>query len=214
MERTSNGFEVAEADWELRGPGDLLGTAQSGLPALKIGNLKTDAHLMRRARAAAISIFQTDPRLESPDNQRFRRLIVEQRGRIFLTLANEKFREIFAVCPAGQRGNFFALRLSPEAWRPEITFQQTPEKYTLASSPSVDPKQVASLEALNRERRALVNSVIPSVVAVKTSKKFGIRREYGLIRSSFSFGNRAAISQSTRRCAGAEFAGLRRDRDE
>jgi ATP-dependent DNA helicase RecG len=83
LERTSNGFEVAEADWELRGPGDLLGTAQSGLPALKIGNLKTDAHLMRRARAAAMSIFEADPRLESPENQRFRCLIVEQQGRTF-----------------------------------------------------------------------------------------------------------------------------------
>ena len=83
LEKTTNGFEVAEADWELRGPGDLLGTAQSGLPALKIGNLKTDAHLMRQARAAAMSIFQTDPRLELPENQRFRRLIVEQQGRTF-----------------------------------------------------------------------------------------------------------------------------------
>src|SRR3989454_1544327 len=54
---------------------------------------------------------------------------------------------------------------------------RTPEKYTLASEPSVDSKQVASLEALNRERRALINSVIPSVVAVKTSKKIGIRRQ-------------------------------------
>ena len=83
LERTSNGFEVAEADWDLRGPGDLLGTAQSGLPALKIGNLKTDAGLMRRARAAAMSIFEADPRLELPENQRFRRLIVEQEGRTF-----------------------------------------------------------------------------------------------------------------------------------
>ena len=83
LERTNNGFEVAEADWDLRGPGDLLGTAQSGLPALKIGNLKTDAALMRRARAAAMSIFDADPRLESPENQRFRRLIVEQQGRTF-----------------------------------------------------------------------------------------------------------------------------------
>ena len=83
LERTSNGFEVAEADWDLRGPGDLLGTAQSGLPALKIGNLKTDADLMRRARAAAMSIFDADPRLELPENQRFRRLIVEQQGRTF-----------------------------------------------------------------------------------------------------------------------------------
>jgi len=83
LERTTNGFEVAEADWELRGPGDVLGTAQSGLPALKIGDLKRDADLMRRARAAAISIFEMDPRLELPENQRFRRLIVEQQGQSF-----------------------------------------------------------------------------------------------------------------------------------
>jgi ATP-dependent DNA helicase RecG len=83
LEKTCNGFEVAEADWDLRGPGDLLGTAQSGLPALKIGDLKRDAHLMRRARAAAISIFERDTRLELPENQRFRRLIVEQEGRTF-----------------------------------------------------------------------------------------------------------------------------------
>ena len=61
-----------------------------------------------------------------------------------------------------------------------------PEKYTLASNPSVDPKQVPSLEALNRERRALVNSVIPSVVAVKTSKKVAVSVNTSLIHSSFS----------------------------
>jgi serine protease Do len=52
----------------------------------------------------------------------------------------------------------------------------------------VDPKQVPSLEALNRERRELVKSVIPSVVAVKTSKKVGIRREYGGDPFDFFFG--------------------------
>jgi serine protease Do len=67
--------------------------------------------------------------------------------------------------------------------------QRTPEKYTLASEPSVDSKQIASLEALNRERRALVKSVIPSVVAVKTSKKIAIRREYGLDPFEFFFPN-------------------------
>lgn len=66
---------------------------------------------------------------------------------------------------------------------------RTPEKYTLASTPNVDPKQVASLEALNRERRVLVSSVIPSVVAVKTSKKIDIRREYGLDPFEFFFRN-------------------------
>ncbi|HXX42981.1 MAG TPA: ATP-dependent DNA helicase RecG [Chthoniobacterales bacterium] len=83
LERTNNGFEVAEADWELRGPGDLLGTAQSGLPGLRIGNLKSDAQLMQRARNAAMSIFAVDPHLELIENQRFRRLIVEQQGRTF-----------------------------------------------------------------------------------------------------------------------------------
>src|SRR5947208_1467046 len=66
---------------------------------------------------------------------------------------------------------------------------RTPEKYTLASEPSVDSKQVASLEALNRERRTLVKSVVPSVVAVKTSKKIAIRREYGLDPFEFFFPN-------------------------
>ena len=64
-----------------------------------------------------------------------------------------------------------------------------PEKYTLASTPNVDPKQVASLKALNRERRALVSSVIPSVVAVKTSKKILIPRERGLDFFEFFYGN-------------------------
>ena len=83
LERTADGFEVAEADWEMRGPGDLLGTAQSGLPVLKLGNLKTDARIMREARAAAIAILEADPELGAPDNQRFRKLIVEERGRTF-----------------------------------------------------------------------------------------------------------------------------------
>jgi ATP-dependent DNA helicase RecG len=83
LEKTSDGFAVAEADWEMRGPGDLLGTAQSGLPALKLGNLVKDADLMREARAAATAILAVDPLLESRENQRFRQLIVEQHGRTF-----------------------------------------------------------------------------------------------------------------------------------
>ena len=83
LEGTNDGFKVAEADLELRGPGDLLGTAQSGLPALKVGNLRTDGHLMLRARAAALSILERDARLKLPENQRFRRFIVEQQGRTY-----------------------------------------------------------------------------------------------------------------------------------
>ncbi|HSV64267.1 MAG TPA: ATP-dependent DNA helicase RecG [Chthoniobacterales bacterium] len=83
LEKTIDGFKVAESDWEMRGPGDLLGTAQSGLPALKLGNLITDADLMRQARATATGILAVDPGLESQENQRFRQLIVEQQGRTF-----------------------------------------------------------------------------------------------------------------------------------
>ena len=60
-----------------------------------------------------------------------------------------------------------------------------PEKYSLATTASVDPKDVAGLENLNRERRALVSSVIPAVVSIKTSKKVAIRRQYQLDPSEF-----------------------------
>lgn len=55
LERTANGFEIAEEDLRLRGPGDLLGTAQTGLPPLKLGNIIRDAALMRQARDAALA---------------------------------------------------------------------------------------------------------------------------------------------------------------
>ncbi|HEY4757197.1 MAG TPA: hypothetical protein VIH43_01455, partial [Chthoniobacterales bacterium] len=83
LERTTNGFEIAEADWELRGPGDLLGTAQSGLPVLKLGDLRRDAALMRKARLAALELLENDPGLDEPENQRFRDLIVEKQGQTF-----------------------------------------------------------------------------------------------------------------------------------
>jgi len=83
LEKTTNGFEIAEADWELRGPGDLLGTAQSGLPELKLGDLRRDAGLMRKARQAALELLENDPGLDCPENQRFRDLIVERQGQTF-----------------------------------------------------------------------------------------------------------------------------------
>jgi ATP-dependent DNA helicase RecG len=79
LERTSNGFEIAEADWELRGPGDLLGTAQSGLPPLKIGSLVRDADLMHRARRSAFGIMEADPKLEKPEHRLYRGLLAETR---------------------------------------------------------------------------------------------------------------------------------------
>src|ERR1700704_2547981 len=61
----------------------------------------------------------------------------------------------------------------------------TSEKYSLATNPTVDPKDVAGLESLNRERRALVGAVIPSVVSIKTSKKVAVRKQYQLDPGDF-----------------------------
>jgi serine protease Do len=65
----------------------------------------------------------------------------------------------------------------------------TPEKYTLASNPSVETKTIATLDAIQRERRALVSSVIPSVVSIKTSKKIAMRRQYALDPFEFFYRN-------------------------
>lgn len=72
--------------------------------------------------------------------------------------------------------------------RLSLTNRATPEKYTLADSPSVDSKQIASLASLSNERRKLVAGVIPSVVSVKTTKRIQ-RRQYGLDPFDFFRGN-------------------------
>ncbi len=69
MVRTNDGFEIAEADLQLRGPGDIDGTQQSGLPFdLKIANLAQDGNLLQFAREVALEILQNDPLLESEQN--------------------------------------------------------------------------------------------------------------------------------------------------
>ncbi|MBV9392167.1 MAG: ATP-dependent DNA helicase RecG [Verrucomicrobia bacterium] len=72
LEHTENGFEIAEADLRLRGPGNLLGTEQSGLPPLKLADLIRDAHLVATAKELAQEIVEKDPHLVQSVNQRFR----------------------------------------------------------------------------------------------------------------------------------------------
>ena len=70
MVETNDGFRIAEADLQLRGPGDLEGTMQSGTPFdLHIANLATDGRLVALARQAALEILDTDPLLEDETNR-------------------------------------------------------------------------------------------------------------------------------------------------
>lgn len=66
MVRTNDGFEISEVDLELRGPGDIMGTQQSGELDLKIADLAKDGPLVAIAREKARHILTTDPRLEDP----------------------------------------------------------------------------------------------------------------------------------------------------
>jgi RecG-like helicase/REP element-mobilizing transposase RayT len=75
LEETGDGFQIAEADLRLRGPGDLLGTAQSGLPPLKLGDVFADHELMHLARNAAFLVFERDPQLEQPAHRPLRQLL-------------------------------------------------------------------------------------------------------------------------------------------
>ena len=68
MVKTNNGFEIAETDLKLRGPGDLLGTQQSGVLDLLIADLGKDGKLLQRARQKAIDVLESDPELMSPEN--------------------------------------------------------------------------------------------------------------------------------------------------
>jgi len=69
MVRTNDGFEISEADLQLRGPGDLEGTAQSGMPfELKIANLAQDGKMLEIARNVAMEVLEDDPSLSKPEN--------------------------------------------------------------------------------------------------------------------------------------------------
>jgi ATP-dependent DNA helicase RecG len=69
MVQTNNGFEIAETDLKLRGPGDLTGTQQSGLLDLHLADLAKDQVLLQTAREAAIAMLNSDPELTQPDNE-------------------------------------------------------------------------------------------------------------------------------------------------
>ncbi|MEK6628280.1 MAG: ATP-dependent DNA helicase RecG, partial [Bdellovibrionota bacterium] len=72
MEKTSDGFKVAEFDLEIRGPGEFMGSKQSGLPGFKMANLVRDFDILKAARDAAFDILARDPKLSKKEHQSLR----------------------------------------------------------------------------------------------------------------------------------------------
>jgi len=80
MVRTNNGFEIAETDLKLRGPGDLMGTQQSGALDLLIADLGKDTEILQIAREWAIKTIESDPELISPQNKLVKQQIDSMRS--------------------------------------------------------------------------------------------------------------------------------------
>jgi ATP-dependent DNA helicase RecG len=80
LEKTSDGFKIAEEDLRIRGPGEIFGTRQHGLPELKVANLIEDFELLRLSRRDAFAIVADDPHLEQPANQCLRTEMIRAYG--------------------------------------------------------------------------------------------------------------------------------------
>jgi ATP-dependent DNA helicase RecG len=77
---TTDGFALAEMDFDLRGPGDLFGTQQHGLPPLRVADLRQDRAILEEARREAQQLFATDPGLKDADHARLRRQMLVRYG--------------------------------------------------------------------------------------------------------------------------------------
>src|SRR6185369_12849805 len=80
MEATTDGFRIAEADLEIRGPGDFLGTRQSGMPDFRVANILRDGSILEQARQTAFDLLEQDPELFSPANVPLREELLRRWG--------------------------------------------------------------------------------------------------------------------------------------
>ncbi|QHS60647.1 ATP-dependent DNA helicase RecG [Chitinophaga agri] len=81
MVQTNDGFVISEKDMELRGPGDIEGTRQSGLIDLKLADIVEDRPILEAARASAEKILGEDPDLSMPENQSLQQFLAAQQGK-------------------------------------------------------------------------------------------------------------------------------------
>ncbi len=80
LESTNDGFKISEFDLEIRGPGEFLGSRQSGLAGFKLANLVRDSELLNQARDAAFGIFSQDSQLKALENQGLKMELLKTRG--------------------------------------------------------------------------------------------------------------------------------------
>lgn len=80
MEETCDGFRIAEADLELRGPGDFLGTRQAGLPDFRVASILRDGRILEEARREAFDLVDRDPLLSCRENELLRNELVRRWG--------------------------------------------------------------------------------------------------------------------------------------
>jgi ATP-dependent DNA helicase RecG len=80
MTRTNNGFEIAEMDLALRGPGQFFGTRQHGLPEFKLADVTSEIELLKVAREDALALLDRDPHLSSPQHRHLRQALLRQFG--------------------------------------------------------------------------------------------------------------------------------------
>lgn len=80
MEKTSDGFKIAEFDLEMRGPGEFMGTKQSGLSGFKLANLVRDMAILQEAREAAFEVLRKDPKLSYLENQGLKEELLREHG--------------------------------------------------------------------------------------------------------------------------------------
>jgi len=80
MEATTDGFRIAEADLEIRGPGDFLGTRQAGLPEFRVASILKDGRILEEARREAFILVERDPELKLPEHERLKDEMVKRWG--------------------------------------------------------------------------------------------------------------------------------------
>ncbi len=80
MEATADGFKIAEADLEIRGPGDFLGTRQAGLPEFRVASILRDGRILEEARREAFTLVERDPELKLPEHARLKEEMVKRWG--------------------------------------------------------------------------------------------------------------------------------------